>query len=129
MEELPIAEPSACIREAAGTAVRRLIELTSHQQQTQRTMLAWLRVEYRIEKPSNKLLARTELDSTTWVSEVKRIRGKKHPLSSAGLHALRDEYTRTIDPPAPSPPKPWPWSAPSTTSSTKPTPSRRRRSP
>jgi hypothetical protein len=31
------------------------------------------------------------------VAEVKRIRGKKQPLSSAGLHALRDEYTRNIE--------------------------------
>jgi len=38
------------------------------------------------------------LDSNTWVSEVKRLRGKKQPLSSADLHALRDEYTRTIEP-------------------------------
>jgi hypothetical protein len=44
----------------------------------------------------HKLLALTELDSNTWVSEVKRIRGEKQPLSSAGLHALRDEYPRTI---------------------------------
>ena len=29
--------------------------------------------------------------------EVKRIRGKKQPLASAGLQALRDEYTRTIE--------------------------------
>jgi hypothetical protein len=29
---------------------------------------------------------------------VKRIRGKKQPLTTAGLHALRDEYTRTIEP-------------------------------
>ena len=28
----------------------------------------------------------------------KRIRDKKFPLTSAGLHGLRDEYTRTIDP-------------------------------
>jgi hypothetical protein len=55
-------------------------------------------VEYGIAKPSNKLLALTGLDSNTWVSEVKRIRGKKQPLSSAGLHALRDECTRTIEP-------------------------------
>ena len=55
-------------------------------------------MEYAIEKPSNKLLAATELDSDTWVGEVKRIRGKKQPLSSAGLHALRVEYTRTIEP-------------------------------
>ena len=61
-------------------------------------MLDWLRVEYGIEKPSNKLLALTDLDSNTWVSEVKRIRGKKQPLTAAGLHALRDEYTRTIEP-------------------------------
>jgi hypothetical protein len=53
-------------------------------------LLDWLRVEYGIEKPSNKLLALTDLDSNTWVSEVKRIRGKKQPLSSAGVHALRN---------------------------------------
>jgi len=61
-------------------------------------LLDWLRVEYGIEKPSNKLLALTDLDSETWVSEVKRIRGKKQPLTAAGLQALRDEYTRTIAP-------------------------------
>ena len=59
-------------------------------------MLDWLRVEYGIEKPSNKLLALAELDSNTWVSEVKRIRGKKQPLTAAGLHALVDEYARTV---------------------------------
>jgi hypothetical protein len=53
-------------------------------------LLDWLRVEYGLEKPSNKLLAETDLDSDTWVGEVKRICGKKQPLSSAGLHALRD---------------------------------------
>jgi hypothetical protein len=76
--------------------VRRLIGITARQQQTQRTLLDWLRVEYGIEKPSNKLRAVAELHSNTWVSEVKRIRGKKQPRSSAGLHALRDEYTRAI---------------------------------
>jgi hypothetical protein len=98
MEELPIAEPTTAIREAAETAVRRLIEITSRQQQTQRTLLDWLRMEYAIEKPSNKLLAATELDSDTWVGEVKRIRGKKQPLTAAGVQGLRAEYTRTIEP-------------------------------
>jgi hypothetical protein len=74
------------------------LEITSRQQQTQRTLLDWLRLEFGIAKAGNKLLALTELDSNTWVSEVKRIRGKKQPLSSAGLHALRDEFTRTIEP-------------------------------
>jgi hypothetical protein len=61
-------------------------------------LLDWLRVEYAIEKPSNKLLAATDLDSNTWVGEVKRIRDKKLPLTAAGVHGLRDEYTRTIVP-------------------------------
>ena len=39
-----------------------------------------------------------EVDSNAWVSEVKRIRGKKQPLTAACLHALREEYTRTIEP-------------------------------
>ena len=43
-------------------------------------------------------LAVTELDSDTWVAEVKRIRGKKLPLTAAGVHVLRDEYARTIEP-------------------------------
>jgi hypothetical protein len=95
---LPIAEPSTAIRETAEQAVRRLIEITSHQQQIQRTLLDWLRVEYAIEKPGNKLQAVAELDSDTLVTEVKRLRGRKQPLTAAGLQALRDEYTRTIEP-------------------------------
>ena len=55
-------------------------------------------MEYAIEKPSNKLLAATDLDSDTWVGEGKGIRGKKQPLTAAGVKGLRDEYTRTIDP-------------------------------
>ena len=78
---------------------RRLIELTSLQKEIQRTLPDWLRMEYGIGKPSNKLLALTELDSNTWVSEVKRIGGKKQPLSSSGLQAFREEHTRTIAPP------------------------------
>jgi hypothetical protein len=46
-------------------------------------LLDWLRLEYAIEKPSNKLLVVAELDSVTWVGEVKRIQGKKQPLIAA----------------------------------------------
>lgn len=38
-----------------------------------------------------------ELDSDTWVGEVKRVRGKKQPLTAAGVQGLRAEYTRTIE--------------------------------
>lgn len=64
----------------------------------QQTILDWLRVEYAIEKPGTKLQALTDLDSDSFVAEVKRIRGKKLPLTAAGLQALREEYTRSIEP-------------------------------
>jgi len=38
------------------------------------------------------------LDSDALVAEVQKVRGKKHPLSSAGLRALRDEHARSIEP-------------------------------
>jgi hypothetical protein len=98
MEVLPIAEPTAAIREATETGVRRLIEITERKQQTRRTVLDWLRVEYAIEKPSQKLQALTELDSDTFIAEVKRIRGRKLPLTAASLAALREEYARSIEP-------------------------------
>ena len=41
MEALPIAEPSPAMRESAGSAARRLVEITAGQQQTQRTLLDW----------------------------------------------------------------------------------------
>jgi hypothetical protein len=75
-----------------------VVEITSSQQQAQRTLLGWLRVAYEIEKPSTKLLAVADLDSDTWVGEVKRIRGKKLPLTAAGVQGLREEYTRSIEP-------------------------------
>ena len=96
LAELPIAEPTAAIRTATETAVRRLIDITASQQQTQRTVLDWLRVEYAIEKPSQKLAALTDLDSDAFVTEVKKLRGKKQPLTPASLAALCTEHTRTL---------------------------------
>lgn len=98
METLPIAEPTSSIREAAETIVRRLIVITASQLKTKFTILDWLRIEYGIQKPTNKLRDLTALDSDSFVAEVKKIRGKKHPLTAAGLHALREEYTCTIEP-------------------------------
>ncbi|WP_395745417.1 Eco57I restriction-modification methylase domain-containing protein [Prosthecobacter sp.] len=98
MAELPIAEPTAAIRTAVEIAVSRLIDISDSQQQTQHTVLDWLRVEYAIEKPSQKLAALNELDSDAFVAEVKKLRGKSQPLTAASLAALRAEHTRSIAP-------------------------------
>lgn len=55
-------------------------------------------MEYAIEKPSQKLQALTDLDSDAFVAEVKKLRGKKQPLTAASLAALRAEHTQSIDP-------------------------------
>jgi hypothetical protein len=44
-------------------------------------LLDWLRVEYAIEKPSNKLFAMAELYSDTWVGEA-------HPGQEIGADRL-----------------------------------------
>lgn len=98
LEAIPVAVPSEALRSIVETKVSSMIEITASQQKTKSTILDWLRVEYAIEKPTNKLRDLTALDSDSFVAEVKKIRGKKLPLTAAGLQALREEYTRTIEP-------------------------------
>jgi len=81
MEELPIAELAPSIRAAAETVVRRPIEITSRQQQTRRTLLDWLRVEYAIEKPSNAAKEEGRRKNAGALGEVVRNPGCKSPRS------------------------------------------------
>ena len=58
-------QEKACRRALSGAFRRGWI--ASDQQQTRRTLLDRLRVEYGIAKPSSRLFALTDLDSGTWV--------------------------------------------------------------
>jgi hypothetical protein len=78
--------------------VERLVAITRETQITRRNLVDWLRVEFEIAKPSLKLQAPLDLDSGAFVAEVKKARGRKKPLTAAGLANLRDEYRRTIEP-------------------------------
>ena len=75
-----------------------LVEGTKKQQIICRDLLDWLRMEHGIEKPSMKLQSPTTLDSDAFVAEVKKLRGKKNPLSALALKNLREEYCRTVEP-------------------------------
>jgi hypothetical protein len=98
LQSVPIAQPSDSVRTQTEKAVSRLIETAQAEQATRRRILDWLRVEHEVEKPTLKLQSPTDLDCGTFVSEVKKVRGKKKPLSAAGLANLRDEYARSIEP-------------------------------
>ena len=95
---MPIARPSDSVRERTVQAAQRLIDIRQTEQTVCRDILDWLRVEHEIEKPSTKLQSPLGLDSDGFVAEVKKLRGKKNPLSAAALRSLRDEYARTIEP-------------------------------
>jgi hypothetical protein len=98
VEEFPIPKPTAQQRAAAEELTTKLVATTKQQQAACRDLLDWLRIEHAIEKPSKKLQSPTDLDGDGFVAEVKKLRGKKNPLSAAGLRSLRDEHARTIEP-------------------------------
>jgi hypothetical protein len=98
LESVPIAQPSDSIRTKTEEAVGRLVAITGTQQASRRRILDWLRVEYEVGRPTQKLQSPTDLDGDAFVTEVRKVRGKKKPLSAAGLANLRHEYARSIEP-------------------------------
>ncbi len=98
MEDLPVARPTQEIRESAEGAVQSLLDIAGKQQTGRRDVLDWLRVEYAVNKPSQKLQDVSALTPDALAAEVKKARGKKNPLTVAGLKALREEHGRSIVP-------------------------------
>ncbi len=98
VEQFPIPRATECQTKMCAQAISRLIEISKSRQKVCHTVLDWLCVEYAIEKPTKKLDNLLELDSDTLVAEVRKVRGKKKPLSAAALKELREEYGRSIEP-------------------------------
>ncbi|MDY0166183.1 MAG: N-6 DNA methylase [Thermoguttaceae bacterium] len=98
LNSIPIAEATDGTRAEVEKAVSRLVEVAQLHQSTRRQLLDWLRVEHEVAKPSLKLRSLLDLDSDAFVAEVRKVRGRKRPLSSAALANLRDEHTRSIAP-------------------------------
>ncbi len=76
MESLPIAEPTAGNRAQAEAGVTRLIELTRESQERNSELLAWLRVEFAIDTPGQRLEAYARLTEDECVAEVRKRRPK-----------------------------------------------------
>ncbi len=97
-EAIPVPRPSSEQRQEAECAVKRLIDNAAAQHAGQSAVLDWLRLEYDVEKPSQKLLNGAALDADALAAEVKKARGKKKPLTVAGLQALKAEHARSVVP-------------------------------
>jgi hypothetical protein len=98
MQDFPIPQPLDESREQAEETIHCLIDLAGEEHAGRRAVLDWLRVEFAVEKPSQKLQDTVNLAPDTLVAEVKKARGKQKPLSVVGLKALRDEHARSIVP-------------------------------
>jgi hypothetical protein len=98
MEGFPIPQPTDEMRRKVEEAVDRLAQLASQRQTARCAVLDWLRAEFAVEKPSQKLHNLEGLDRDALVVEVKKGRGTKKPLSVAGLQALTNEHVRSILP-------------------------------
>lgn len=93
MEKLPIAPPSDEMREAAERAVGRLVEITRAEQAARRDLLDWLRAEFGVEKPGQKLEDFAALDAGGFVAEVRKRRPRSEGrLSPGALRDLRSGY-------------------------------------
>jgi hypothetical protein len=96
MEELPI--PKLTERQIVDldAAVGRLIALAGEQQAGRAAVLDWLRTEFNVEKPTQKLQGLAALSSDDFVSEVKKA-GKKG-LGVADQKRLKDEHAKSVLP-------------------------------
>jgi hypothetical protein len=91
MVDLPIAQPTAELRADVENKVQRQLDLTRNLQQSMREILDWLRVEFGVEKPGNKLQDFATLSEDNFIDEVKK-RGSDR-LTPAGLRLLREQFT------------------------------------
>jgi hypothetical protein len=98
VENLPIARPTDEILKASGVTVQRLMDITTLAHTGRSTILDRLKVEFGLEKLSQKLQDVANLDENLLVAEVQRAGGRKKPLSVAQEKALKDKYDRSIKP-------------------------------
>jgi hypothetical protein len=99
VETIPIAPPTDATRAEVEPAVERLIAITKANQATRRDTIDWLRTEFGIETPGQKLEAFATLDETAFVEEVRKRRPKAAgKLTPGALRALRDGYAEQAAP-------------------------------
>ncbi len=99
IEKLPIALPTDEARGEAEEAVGRLISRTRSGQEARRDTLNWLRVEFGIEKPGQKLEDFVALGPDAFVEEVRKRRPKgEGRLTPGALRDLKSGYAEMAGP-------------------------------
>ncbi|MBL8866454.1 MAG: hypothetical protein JNK93_12920 [Planctomycetia bacterium] len=90
--------PTDKARAEAEKLVAKLIDLKAGRTGGIRAVLDWLRAEFGIDKPTQKLAALVDLSPETLIEEVRKIRGRRSTLSVAQVKRLRDEHGSSVVP-------------------------------
>jgi hypothetical protein len=98
MEGFPVPQPTDEQRQQVDSDVQRLIKITAEGYHGRRDVLDWLNEDFGVAKPSQKLQDVVSLDADNLAAEVSKVRGKRNPLSTAHVKALKDEHAQSIRP-------------------------------
>ncbi len=99
MERLPIALPTDTVRTLIESAVAGLLATTEQRGQARAQLLDWLKVEFDIAVPGQKLAAVETLDESAFVAQVRDRRLRTAPrLTPAALHDLKQAYAEHVIP-------------------------------
>ena len=98
LNDFPIPRPTPESRAAVEADVRRLIDIARLSQEGRGDLMAWLRSEFAVEKPSMKLQDPAGLTAADFVAEVKKGRPKKLGLSVIDLKRLNAEHLASVGP-------------------------------
>jgi hypothetical protein len=96
IKEYPIPIPDSDVRDKVTEAVSRLIAITKNLAGTTATILDWLRLEYDVIKPNQRLQAPVILSLDDFLTEVKK--NRKGRLTPAAIAALKQGYADTLVP-------------------------------
>jgi hypothetical protein len=99
VQRIPIAAPKDEVRVEAEEAVGRLISFARSGQEARRDTLDWLRVEFGVEKPGQKLEDFATLGPDAFVDEVRKRRPKgEGRLTPGALRDLKGGYAEMAGP-------------------------------
>jgi hypothetical protein len=93
MVSLPIAQPTVETRAEVESIAKRLIAITKERRVKVHELLGWLKTEFEIENPGQRLENFTDLDEETFVEAVRDRRPRSAVrLSPAALRDLRETF-------------------------------------
>jgi hypothetical protein len=98
IEALPIPIPSDSAKAKCEERCQRLHHVKSGLQGTSSMLRDWYLSELDLVRPGRLLLEPSALSSDEFVEQIRKGRGVRKPLSAAGVHAVREEYAKTVQP-------------------------------